>query len=236
MIPEGLFRIGNVQRFFSEDDVKLLFKKQGKKFIKGVAWLYYESLLEIDKMLPLMKFIHKSGFYQWLYTNGVYATEKNLEKLKKVGLDEIRFNLAATNCSDAVIKHMKIARRYFKYICIESPMFSGFYDSFIKKKEAILDTGVDHIHFAELQLSLNTMNKFRKEGLVYRYKSGYISPVKSRQLTYDIFEIAAREKWKNVVLHDCSNETKFFRGVANAMHFGDVDYRGSIPLYKKRAL
>jgi len=238
MIPSGLFRIGSEQRLFSEDDVKLLLKTQSKKLIKirGVAWLFYEPLLEIDKMLSIMKFINKMGYHQWLYTNGVYATERNLEKLKKAGLDEIRFNLAATNCSDLVIKHMKIARKYFKYLCVESPMFTEFYNSFIKKKEAILGTGVDHIHFAELQLFPNAMNKFKKEGPIYRYKSGYVSPIKSRQLTYDIFEIAVKEKWKKVVLHDCSNETKFFRGIINATRFGHVDYGGSTPLYKKVVL
>jgi pyruvate formate-lyase activating enzyme-like uncharacterized protein len=232
LLPRDLFSIANIERFFSERDLKLLFKIQGKKFIKGVAWLFYEPLLEIDKILSIMSFIHKEGYHQWLYTNGVYATEENLKRLKKAGLDEIRFNLAATNCSDQVIKNMKTARRYFKYLCIESPMFTGFYNSFIKKRKKILATGVDHMNFAELQLFPNTMARFKKEGEIYRYKMGYISPIKSRELTYDIFEIAAKEKWKNVVLHDCSNETKFYRGVVRTLAFGDISYSGVTPLDK----
>ena len=231
LIPRDMYLING--KLFGESDIRLLFEIQGRKNLKGVAWLHYEPLLEIDKMLSLMKFIHQKAYYQWIYTNGVLATKENLKKLADSGLDEIRFNLAATNCSNEVIKNMKNARKYFKYLCIESPMFTLFYKNFMKKKNMILDTGVDHIHFAELQLFPKTKNHFKSEGPIYRYKKGYASPIKSRQLTYNIFETAAQEGWKNVVLHDCSNETKFFRGVNNiSQSFGLVNYRGRLNLDK----
>ena len=231
-IPSDAYLIGN--RLFNENDIKMLVEIQGKKFINGIAWLHFEPLMEINKIFSLMKFLHKKSLYQWLYTNGILAREGNLKKLADAGLDEIRFNLAATDCSDVVIKNMKLARKYFKYLCIESPMFTQFYNSFMKKKDMILDTGVDHIHFAELQLFPKTKDKFKDEGMIYRYKKGYVSPIKSRQLTYDIFETAAREKWKNVVLHDCSNETKFFRGVnsLSITGFGGSAYVGHLDLDK----
>lgn len=229
LIPADMYKIR--QRLYSEDDVKLLFEKQGKKFLSGVAWLHHEPLLEMDKMLGLMKFVHRKGYHQWLYTNGTLATEENLKKLSGAGLDEIRFNLAATNCSDNVIKNMNIARKYFKFLCIESPMFSKFYVTFLKKRKAILDTGVDHIHFAELQLFPQTKSRFAGEGPIYRYRKGYVSPIKSRQLVYDVFEVAVKENWKNVVLHDCSNETKFYRGVNfNPQYFTDASYGGIMEL------
>lgn len=234
VIPRDMYMVNG--RLFNESDVRLLFEVQGRENLKGVAWLHFEPLMELNKMLSLMRFIHQKGYYQWLYTNGVLATKENLKKLADSGLDEIRFNLAATNCSDEVIENMRNARKYFKYLCIESPMFTAFYSDFMKKKEMILDTGVDHIHFAELQLFPKTKNAFKNEGLIYRYKKGYVSPIKSRQLTYNIFETAVREGWKNVVLHDCSNETKFFRGVNNinniSENFGLVNYGGSLSLDK----
>ncbi|MBM3252291.1 MAG: radical SAM protein [Candidatus Omnitrophica bacterium] len=229
MIPKDLYMIQPESPLLSQDDVKLLFEIQGKKFLNGAAWLHFEPLMEKDKIFPLMKFIHGRGYHQWLYTNGILANEDTLKKLSNSGLDEIRFNLAATDCSDQVIKNMKIARKYFKYLCIESPMFTKFYNSFIKKRKQILDTGVDHIHFAELQLFPKTIANLRQEGPIYRYKKGYVSPIKSRQLTYDVFEVAVKEKWKNVVLHDCSNETKFYRGInfySEDSTFGRIDYAG----------
>lgn len=233
IIPDGLYRVGQNPNLLSEDDIKLLFEIQAKKFINGAAWLHYEPLMEMDKMLSIMKFIHNKGYYQWIYTNGTLAIEENLKKISGTGLEEIRFNLAATDCSDKVIKNMRTARRYFKYLCVESPMFTKFYNSFMKKRKQILDTGVDHIHFAELQLFPKTKANFRDEGPIYRYKRGYVSPIKSRQLTYDVFEVAVKERWKNVALHDCSNETKFFRGVIGgcaSVRFGDIFYGGILNL------
>jgi hypothetical protein len=225
MIPKGYYRIGVGNKIlYNENDIKLFLKIQGKKYIAGIAWLHYEPLMELNKMLPLMKFIHEKGYYQWLYTNGILATKENLKKLSNAGLNEIRFNLAATNCSEKVIKHMGIARKYFKTLCIESPMFTGFFNSFMKKRKEILDTGVDHIHLAELELFYNTINHFKEEGPIYRYKRGYVSPIKSRQLVYDVFDVAVEENWKNVVLHDCSNEVKFFRGVIGSNVFGIANY------------
>jgi len=234
-IPEEMYLIGSNNRLFTETDVRLLFEIQGKKFLEGVAWVHFEPLTRIDKIFSLMKFIHKKGYHQWLYTNGVLATEENLKKLSDSGLEEIRFNLAATNCSDEVIKNMGKARKYFKYLCIESPMFTAYYSNFMKKKKMILDTGVDHIHFAELQLFPKTKDNFKREGITYRYKKGYVSPIKSRQLIYDIFETASRERWKHVVLHDCSNGTKFFRGLSNSSiaAFGQVDYLRFLSLDKE---
>lgn len=225
-MPRQLYHIGGQARFFSKEDVMQVFKAQGKGRIKGVAWLFYEPLMDLEKILPVMSFLQREGYRQWLYTNGLLAGEDTLKELSDRGLDEIRFNLAATNCSLNVIKNMRAARRYFKFLCVESPVFSGFYHSFIKERRRILDTGVDHIHLAELQLFPQTLKHFKAEGPIYRYKQGYVSPIKSRQLTYDIFEAAVREKWKNVVLHDCSNETKFYRGIYSGRGavFGDIAY------------
>lgn len=232
-IPSDMYLIN--ERLFTERDIRLLFKAQGKKFLNGVGWLYYEPLMEIDKMIPVMKMISQKGYHQWLYTNGVFATHDNLKKLADAGLNEIRFNLAATNCSAGVIQHMACARKYFKYLCVESPMFTGFYEAFIKNRRMILETGLDHIHCAELQLFTNTKDNFKKEGPAYRYAQGYISPIKSRHLTYNLIELAVKEKWENVVIHDCSNETKFFRGVylGNASSFGIVEYKAFSPLWNE---
>ncbi len=42
------------------------------------------------------------------------------------------------------------------------------------------------------------------------YRHGYVSPICSRALTLKLMAQASREKWP-VVVHDCSNRTKFAR-------------------------
>jgi uncharacterized protein len=226
-LPTRAFMVGD--RRLREEDVRLLFSVQARDHISGVGWLYFEPLLEYRKMLPLMRFFRDLGLHQWLYTNGLAAARDVLSELSDAGLDEIRFNLAATDCSNRVLANMRGARQLFKYVCVESPMFTRYFHAFMKKRAAILDTGVDHIHFAELELFPASAALFAAEGLPYRHREEYISPLKSRQLTYDVFETAAREGWKGVVLHDCSNQVKLLRGMRSAPMFSGINYKNPRP-------
>ena len=64
----------------------------------------------------------------------------------------------------------------------------------------------------ELQLSQHNQDKFKDEGLIYRHRRGYVSPVTSRRYVYNLIEMALEEDWP-VVINDCSNDLKFYRGV-----------------------
>ncbi len=192
---------------------------------RAFGWVYYEPLCEKEKIYPAMRLIADHNIYQYLYTNGTLVTEDTLRRLADAGLKEIRFNLAATDCSDAVIKKIGVARKYFEYVCIESPVFTQYFESFVNKRKAILDTGVTHIHLAELQMTAAAMMKdlWKDEGPVYRHKKAYVSPIKSRHLIYDIFDLAVSESWSGVTLHDCANDVKLFRGVAGK-RFSTIEY------------
>ena len=45
---------------------------------------------------------------------------------------------------------------------------------------------------------------------MYMYRQGYLSPVWSREITYEIMKMAEDEGW-NAAVHDCCNRTKFAR-------------------------
>jgi len=108
-------------------------------------------------------------------------------------------------------------------------MFKTYYTSFIANRKEILDTGVDQINCAELHLLKQNVKEYEEEPL-YCYKSGYISPVSSRQFTYDLIDMASHEKWQNVVIHDCSNEVKYYRGIKREAPFGTIQYRNEMQL------
>jgi len=144
-----------------------------------------------------------------MYTNGTLATEENLKALAEAGLDELRFNLGATNCADKVIANIALARKYFKYVGIETPMTPEFLESFMAKKDAILATGVDFINCAELHLNSNNIWNYEGEPM-YICRHGYISPIWSHEITLELMRMADEEKWSCAV-HDCCNQTKFAR-------------------------
>lgn len=206
-VGEGMWEIGGTR--FYEKDIDLLLSIHQKP--TGISYVYLEPFMEIEKYYPVIRKFHDAGIHQHLYTNGTLATQENLKALGEAGLDEIRFNLGATRCSDKVIENMGIAKRHIENIGIETPMTPEFFEAFFEKKRVILDTKLDFVNCAELHLNENNIYNYYGENM-YISRHGYISPVWSRELTLKFMKIADEENWDPVV-HDCSNFTKFMRGL-----------------------
>ncbi len=221
-IGEGMWEIGGTK--FYEQDIDLLLSIHKKP--TGVAYVYLEPFMEIEKYYGVIKKFNDAGVYQHLYTNGTLATEETLKALGEAGLDEIRFNLGATNCSDKVIENIKMAKKYIKSVGIETPMTPEFFEGFFKKKQAILDTKLDFINCAELHLNENNIYNYEGENM-YISRHGYISPIWSRELTLKFMKVADEEGW-DLAVHDCSNHTKFARNLnlssKEGKWFGASDY------------
>ncbi|MBQ3114099.1 MAG: radical SAM protein [Phascolarctobacterium sp.] len=223
-IGEGMWEIGGTR--FYERDLDLLLSVQNKP--TGISYVYLEPFMEIEKYYNIIRKFSEAGIHQHMYTNGTLANEENLKALGEAGLDELRFNLGATNCNDKVIEAIGIAKKYIKNVGIETPMTPEFFDTFFKKKEQILATGVDFINCAELHLNANNIENYAGENM-YIYRQGYISPIWSRELTLKLMKIADDEGW-DIAIHDCANRTKFARGLNLAAKegkwFGASDYCG----------
>jgi len=104
-IGEGMWEIGGTK--FYEKDIDLLLSIQQKP--TGISYVYLEPFMEIEKYYSIIKKFSDAQVYQHLYTNGTLATEETLKALGEAGLNEIRFNLGASNCSDKVIENIGIA-------------------------------------------------------------------------------------------------------------------------------
>ncbi len=221
-IGEGMWEIGGTK--FYEKDIDLLLSIHKKP--TGISYVYLEPFMEIEKYYSIIKKFNDANIHQHLYTNGILATSETLKALGEAGLDEIRFNLGASNCSDKVVENIKIAKKYIKNVGIETPMTPEFFEAFFKKKQAILDTKLDFINCAELHLNENNIDNYYGENM-YISRQGYISPIWSRKLTFEFMKIADKEKW-DLVVHDCSNHTKFARDLnlssKEGKWFGASDY------------
>ncbi len=231
-IGEGLWEIGGTK--FYENDIDLLLSIQKKPM--GVAYVYLEPFIEIEKYYGVIKKFSDAGVYQHMYTNGLLANEENLKALGEAGLDELRFNLGATVCSDRVIENMALAKKYIGSVGIETPMTPEFYDAFLKKKDKILAAGIDFMNCAELHLNANNICNYEGENM-YISRHGYLSPVWSREITFKLMKLADDEKW-NIAVHDCSNRTKFARSLnlseKEGRWFGASNYGSeftSVPFY-----
>ena len=213
-IGEGMWEIGGTK--FYEDDIDLLLSIQKKP--TGVAYVYLEPFMEIEKYYGIIRKFHEAGVHQHMYTNGTLATEENLRALGEAGLDELRFNLGASNCADKVIEAMAIARKYIPFVGIETPMTPAFYEGFQRKKAQIFAAKPDFINCAELHLNDNNLENYAGENL-YMSRHGYVSPIWSRELTLKLMRQADEENW-DMLVHDCSNRTKFARDLNLRAHEG----------------
>ena len=235
-IGEGMWEIGGTK--FYDKDIDLLLSIQKKP--TGIAYVYLEPFMEIEKYYTVIKKFSSAQVHQHLYTNGTLATEETLKALGEAGLDEIRFNLGASRCSDKVIENIRIAKKYIQSVGVESPMTPEYFKALLKKKDAILKTGLDFINCAELHLNANNIDNYDGENM-YISRHGYISPIWSRSLTLKLMKIADDENW-DLVVHDCSNGTKFARdlnlrgkeggwfGASNyACEFSRIPYAAFLP-------
>lgn len=204
-VGEGLWEIGGTR--FRERDLDLLLSVSNRP--TGVSYVYLEPFMEIEKYYGVIRKFHEAGIHQHMYTNGILVGEENLKALRVAGLDELRFNLGATHCSDRVIEHMAMAKKYIPSVGIETPMTPEFNREFREMKDRILATGIDFMNLAELHLNPNNIGNYMGEPL-YSCRVGYISPQWSRELSLKLMAEAAREDW-GIVVHDCSNHTKFAR-------------------------
>ncbi len=236
-IGEGMWDIGGTKYY--ERDLDMLFSIHEKP--TGISYVYLEPFMEIEKYYGIIRKFHGWGVHQHLYTNGLLANEENLKALAEAGLDELRFNLGASNCNDKVIENIKIAKKYIPNVGIETPMTPEYFDMFFKKKEAILSTGVDFMNCAELHLNENNIANYVGEPM-YMCHQGYVSPTWSHELTLKFMKIADEEQW-DVAVHDCCNMTKFARGLNQTLkegkwfgannfgcEFGQVPFEAFIPI------
>ncbi len=221
-IGEGMWEIGGTK--FYKKDLDLLLSTYKKP--TGISYVYLEPFMEIEKYYPIIRKFKEHGIHQHMYTNGILADEENLKALGEEGLDELRFNLGASGTSDKVIENIKTAKKYIKKVGIETPMTPEFLASFMEKKEKIFDASPDFINCAELHLNDNNIGNYEGENM-YISRHGYISPIWSRDLTFEFMKSAALKKWP-ILVHDCSNDTKFARdlnlGAKEGKWFGQSAY------------
>ena len=204
-VGEGMWEIGGTK--FYEKDIELLLSIHQKP--TGISYVYLEPFMEIEKYFPVITKFSDAKIHQHLYTNGTLAKEETLKALGEAGLNELRFNLGASKCSDKVIENIGLAKKYIYNVGIETPMTPEFFATFFRKKQMILETKLDFINCAELHLNENNIDNYSGENM-YISRHGYISPAWSRELTLKFMKIADEENW-DLVVHDCSNYTKFAR-------------------------
>jgi len=190
------------------------------KNLEAIGYSGGEPFLYMDRIKHYAKEIMdiKSGLYQYIYTNGIAVTKDSVKELRDVGIEEVRFNLAATDFSDGVVKKMVYVRKIVPFLTIEVPSLRDTCLKIKKNLHKFIDIGVDQINLCEVNINQHNNLYFKNDPCYHVYpfslkevKEGSISrttlieqsPVWSRHITYDVMEMAAKEDWP-ITINDCS--------------------------------
>ncbi len=199
--------------------------------VKGVSFSGGEPLMQLKKVptsnrrgpmssAGILKWLDiingirwKRKPYLWIYTGGHLVNERNIGSLAAGGINEIRFNLAASNYSDDILKKMELARKRIDYLSVEVPVLSWQLDKLIGSLKTLSDIGVDYLNLHELCVTpfnrhyLQT-NDLIDEKLLYTNDTINPNPFNMFYLPsiMDIYKVISYidENKLNLIYNDCS--------------------------------
>jgi len=185
---------------------------QGDK-IQGVSYSGGEPLLYLEsKVIPLAAMLRKrkSGIYQWVYTNGVFATSESMNKLADSGIEEVRVDLAATGFDEGVMNKLSMMRSIVGNVTVQVPSIPEVHYKLVSEKliPRLIDNGVERLNLQELYVRTARATAYLKDKDVYYSRLGMLSPTESRGITAAIMEHVIENNLP-VLVNDCSNDAVF---------------------------
>ncbi len=148
---------------------------------KGVSISGGEPLKTFEKTVAYIKAVRKQcdkDIYVWLYTNGILGTPEIFKTLNEIGVDEVRFNLGASNYNINLIKN---ARPYIKNITVEIPAIPEDYEKLTQLLPQLIEEGVTNLNLHQLRLTPYNIAKLASKP--YTYTHGTPPTVVESELT-----------------------------------------------------
>lgn len=208
-VDEYIWANGGNDDIHSIDDFKRVVDQN--KRINGISFSGGEPFLYLKLVKEWLDFINKNyadlNLYKWIYTNGMKVTKENCQMLKDNGINEIRFDLAATNYSDKIINKIKYCKTIFDKVCVEVPVEPWKVDKLIEALPKLNDIGLDYLNLHELSICNDNRQRLIDAGhidmkLVYNSRSGdhYLPSIID---AYRVIEYIENNNL-NIIYNDCS--------------------------------
>lgn len=218
----------HTEKQMSGDQMHFLFALLARRAhkIRGLSVsggeLFHNNFQSAKKILRHVK-KHHPHIYLWGYTNGISATGDHMKELRDIGVDELRFNLAATDFHmDVIRKISEDAVRIFPWVTVEVPAYEQTLDYMVRQDglKKLSDIGVKQLNLAEIRVPMPSVGSdevapasrtFLGRRSLYRYQNAlgntYLNLVESRLATWDILDYA-HEQGLAIRINDCSQDAK----------------------------
>lgn len=202
---------------------------------KGVGFSGGESMLVFEKLLLYIKRIRKrfgKGIYTWIYTNGDLVNTDKLKRLKRAGLDEIRFNISARNYD---LQCVKLATKVINTVAIEVPAIPEDHEALKKCIFKMQKIGVDYLHIHQLYATEYNYRNFINRNYSFLHSSDIscIPILESEMVALKLIRYALDNNIKLPINYCCLAYRLRFqgRGFRNrAASFVQEDFEGKTDL------
>jgi pyruvate formate-lyase activating enzyme-like uncharacterized protein len=201
---------GGADDIHSLEDLKRLIDRN--KRIEGISFSGGEPFLYLNDVIEWLQFINENfaelNLYKWIYTNGIKVTKENCQLLKNNGINEIRFDLSATNYSDKIIKKIEYCKKIFDKISVEIPVEPWKTDNLIEVLPKLNKIGLDYLNLHELAICEDNKDRLISGGYI-NPKLIYDSAANLHYLpsiidAYKIIEYIEHNNL-NIIYNDCSS-------------------------------
>lgn len=115
-----------------------------------------------ERMIEWLKFFRNSfpEIYYWTYTNGLEVSRHQMMALSDLGLNELRFNIAATGYDNKkVLGTIKEAVKIFEHVAVEIPSIPGDFGILSNILSQLSGIGVHYLNLHEYILVPSDPNR-----------------------------------------------------------------------------
>ncbi len=133
---------------------------------RGVSLSGGEPLMSFERSLAYLRAVKQefgNKIHVWMYTNGSLATLEKLKILRDAGLDEIRYDIGATNYH---MKYLKLAIGVIPVVTVEIPAVPGEYERLKTMVAELADMGVNYLNLHQMRMTKHNMPGFVERGLL----------------------------------------------------------------------
>ena len=193
----------------SEEELRAAFMQEFHRqadALEGVALAGGEPLLYLEEIEAISAEMHatRPELHLWSCTNGILADEEHLTRLRACGINELHFNLAATDYGTDGLEGLKRARDIFDSLSVEVPAYPAHTDLLMETLPALERIGIDQLNLKEFVLTAANIDSIPGEG----YESGPFFARRyflygSRHLTYEIMR-HCHDQGYSFTVNDCT--------------------------------
>jgi pyruvate formate-lyase activating enzyme-like uncharacterized protein len=156
-------------------------KKMG---FKGVSFSGGEPFLTFDKVkrfLATLRHELPADIYIWMYTNGTRVTQDQLRELAALGLNEIRYDIGAT---DYNLKPVKQAIGIIPIVSVEIPAVPDELETIKRCVKELAEAGLSYLNLHQLRLTPHNLQNLKAKGYAFAH---------GQRVTVPASELAALE-------------------------------------------